>query len=206
MKSTFFLSTVAGSLCWASALAAQVAVEQAPAPLAPPANGVAPAQVAPVPATPVVPTPGGERRAVRREERRIDRNDPNGTLAPAIQGNGTVRAVPNNAIPNNNLGAGAAVAGGATVGGGAAIPASPERWRYSNQNGQWWYYTPSNSWVIWNGNSWDPYTEGGNMVAPAAPTAPANGAYTSNYRGPNRAYSYGNQPYRRGWFGRRYYY
>ena len=185
MKSTFFLSTIAGSLCWTSALAAQVAVEKAPDPVAPPANATAPAQVVPVPATPVVPTPGGERRAVRREERRIDRNDPNGTLAPAVQGNGTVRAVPNN---------------------GTAMPASPERWRYSNQNGQWWYYTPSNSWVIWNGNSWDPYVAGGNMVAPAIPTAPANGAYTSNYRGPARAYSYGNQPYRRGWFGRRYYY
>ena len=179
MKSTCLLSTVAALLCGVSSLAAQVAVEKVPDPVPAPANTVTPA-----PAVPVAPTPGGERRAVRREERRIDRNDPNGTLAPAVQPNGTVTAAPN-----------------AAAGARTAIPAAPENWRYRNQNGQWWYYTPSNSWMIWNGNAWGPYTPGGDVVAPAVPS---NGAYTTYYRAPNQT-NYGRS-YRRGWFGRRYYY
>jgi hypothetical protein len=50
--------------------------------------------VAPAPAVPVAPTPGGERRAVRREDRRIDRNDPAGTLRPTVRPNGIVTATP----------------------------------------------------------------------------------------------------------------
>ena len=182
MKTTVLFSSLAALLCWASTLTAQVPVEKVPDPVLPPANTVTPA-----PATPVAPTPGGERRAIRREDRRIDRNDPNGTLAPAIQPNGTVTATPNT--------------GGAIA--TTPMPASPEQWRYRNQNGQWLYYTPSNTWMSWNGTTWGAYTPGPGVVAPVAPTAPANGAYTTNYRGPNQ--NYNARPYRRGWFGRRYY-
>ncbi|HEY2414730.1 MAG TPA: hypothetical protein VGI40_20970 [Pirellulaceae bacterium] len=30
-------------------------------------------------------------------------------------------------------------------------------WRYRQHNGQWWYWMPSNRWVIWTGNAWTPY-------------------------------------------------
>jgi hypothetical protein len=106
MRPIVLFSTLAALFCWASTLTAQVPVEKVPDPVLPPVNTVTPA-----PATPVAPTPGGERRAIRREERRIDRNDPNGTLAPTVQPNGTVAATPN---------------------AGGAMPASPEQWLYRN--------------------------------------------------------------------------
>lgn len=33
----------------------------------------------------------------------------------------------------------------------------PNRWRFVLQNGEWWYWLPSNSWVIWRENRWMPY-------------------------------------------------
>jgi hypothetical protein len=101
-----------------------------------------PGQVVPAvpPAAPVAPTAGGERRAIQREERRIDRNDPNANLAPIVQPDGAVTTVPN--VPSN-------------VG-----------------------------------------------VPPSA--IPYNGGYTTRYRGTNRTYY--ARPYRRGLFGRRFYY
>ena len=33
----------------------------------------------------------------------------------------------------------------------------PNRWRYTYQNGEWWYWLPSNSWVYWRENQWMPY-------------------------------------------------
>ena len=62
MKTTVLFSSLAALLCWTSALMGQVPVEKVPDPVLPPANTVTPA-----PATPVAPTPGGERRAIRRE-------------------------------------------------------------------------------------------------------------------------------------------
>jgi hypothetical protein len=108
-------------------LQAQVAPRNVPDAALLPENAVVPA-----PATHAVPTPGGERLAIRREEGRVDRNVPSGNLAPAVQPNGKETATPKAtyATPNTPL------------------PALPEQWRYRHQNGQWWYYTPSNAWVI----------------------------------------------------------
>ena len=30
-------------------------------------------------------------------------------------------------------------------------------WRYKHHNGTWWYWLPSNRWVIWSNNSWVDY-------------------------------------------------
>ncbi len=185
MKSALILSAVALLVYWTTALNAQVAVETVPNPVAPAANAQTP-----VPAAPVLPTPGGERRAIRREERRIDRNDPNGTLAPTVQFDGRVTATPNYSPSSPTATAP-----------GTPMPASPEQWRYRQQNGQWWYYTPASTWLVWNGNSWGAY---GPSAGISAPAAPSNGGYTTYYRAPNQPY-YG-RPYRRGFLGGRYYY
>jgi hypothetical protein len=178
MKSAPFFLTAAAVLCWMTVLQAQVAPKNVPDAALPLDNAVVPA-----PATPAVPTPGGERRAIQREQRRIDRNDPSGNQAPAVQPNGKVTVSPyaTDATPNMQF------------------PASPDQWRYRNQNGQWWYYTPSNAWMIWDGNRWVANTPNAGNVAPPVPS---NGAYTTYYRAPNQTY-YG-RPYRRGLFGRRY--
>lgn len=37
--------------------------------------------------------------------------------------------------------------------------ASPpgESWRYRRHNGQWWYWLPSEKWVVWTGDRWTAY-------------------------------------------------
>jgi hypothetical protein len=41
----------------------------------------------------------------------------------------------------------------------AAGSRAPESngWRYRKHNGQWWYWLPSNHWVVWVGDKWVPY-------------------------------------------------
>ncbi|HEX4146877.1 MAG TPA: hypothetical protein VHY91_25495 [Pirellulales bacterium] len=34
------------------------------------------------------------------------------------------------------------------------MAARPDAARYYWQNGQWWYYTPQNTWLRWNGAIW----------------------------------------------------
>jgi hypothetical protein len=33
-------------------------------------------------------------------------------------------------------------------------PTADETWRYRKHNGKWWYWLPSNRWVVWNGREW----------------------------------------------------
>ncbi len=49
----------------------------------------------------------------------------------------------------------------------------PNRWRYSYQNGEWWYWQPDNSWMYWRNNQWMPYNAGTYLP----------NAYTTGYRG-----------------------
>jgi hypothetical protein len=190
MKKTICLITLAALFFSVAPLYAQVVVE--------PADGNI--------AAPAAPTPGGERRAIRREDRRIDRNDPTGTLAPTVNPNGTVTATPN----------AAALVPGPAVGVNANARVAPETWRYRYQGGQWLYYTPQNNWMVYSGNGWNAYTANANMVPPVAPQtvvtpAPAvrsysyptysNGYYSNGYYNDG----YNNGYYRRGLFGRRRY-
>ncbi len=32
-------------------------------------------------------------------------------------------------------------------------------WRYRWHEGQWWYWTTQNSWLVWNGSAWVPYAQ-----------------------------------------------
>lgn len=52
--------------------------------------------------------------------------------------------------------------------------------RYRRHNGRWWYWLPSNRWVVWQNNAWTPYQPG--MFA----TDPSVAAT----RAPVRRYSY----------------
>ncbi len=47
-------------------------------------------------------------------------------------------------------------AAAATAADRAPAPAG-EQWRYRRHNGNWWYYQPDKSWVVWSGNAWVPY-------------------------------------------------
>jgi len=55
----------------------------------------------------------------------------------------------------------------------AGYGTDPDSWRYVHNGDQWWYYTPQNSWMSYETNSWQPYQ------------ARTNGAarYTTGYRG-----------------------
>jgi hypothetical protein len=66
----------------------------------------------------------------------------------------------------------------------------PDDWRYKYHNGRWWYYQPSNSWVIWNGNTWIPHSQ--------------FREYRTGYRGYYRGPGYDGRYYNRGYDGRYY--
>lgn len=36
----------------------------------------------------------------------------------------------------------------------AGISADDNRWRYRQHDGHWWYWLPSNRWVVWSDGSW----------------------------------------------------
>lgn len=36
----------------------------------------------------------------------------------------------------------------------AEIAARPDAFRYYWHNGTWWYFTPQNAWLRWNGSAW----------------------------------------------------
>ena len=36
----------------------------------------------------------------------------------------------------------------------AAANAQGERWRFQQHQGSWWYWTPSNTWVVYSGSRW----------------------------------------------------
>ena len=37
---------------------------------------------------------------------------------------------------------------------GAAPATNDEHWRFKRHNGQWWYWLPSEKWVVWSGQEW----------------------------------------------------
>src|ERR1051325_7180905 len=85
-------------------------------------------------------------------------------------------------------------------------PVRNDQWRYRYYRGRWWYWLPSQRWVIWTGYAWVPYYP--NSYA----TYYSNPYPTYNY---SRPYYYGDgyrydRPYRGyryydGRYNRRYY-
>lgn len=47
------------------------------------------------------------------------------------------------------------------------IEARPDAWRYRWHQGYWWYYTPQQTWLVYQNNAWKPF-----IVPPPAPVAP----------------------------------
>ena len=41
---------------------------------------------------------------------------------------------------------------------GAPQTEAGQSWRYKRHEGLWWYWLPSEKWVIWNGGAWVPYS------------------------------------------------
>jgi plastocyanin len=57
--------------------------------------------------------------------------------------------------------------------------AGADRWRMRYYNGEWWYYTPQNSWVYYRDNRWSPYDRGTfRAIAPRRYATGYRGTYT----------------------------
>ena len=69
-----------------------------------------------------------------------------------------------------------------------------DRWRYKWHNGQWWYWLPSERWVIWVDDRWEDYL-------PPAPAAVTTYSYPRQtyYRVPTQTYY--SYPYRSSYRG-----
>jgi hypothetical protein len=69
-----------------------------------------------------------------------------GSAPPAAGFQGTLPPNPEAPAP---IVAGTNVAGNAIV-----AQADPNAWRYKQQNGVWWYYTPRNQWLTYTNGAW----------------------------------------------------
>ena len=57
-------------------------------------------------------------------------------------------------------------------------------WRYKHHNGTWWYWLPSNRWVVWSNNSWidyDPATYATQVYRAPTYYGYGGGGYGSRY-------------------------
>ncbi len=63
----------------------------------------------------------------------------------------------------------------------------PEQWRYRQDNGHWWYWTPDNRWMWYNGTQWTYYDQ----PSAGATTTYQSAPYTTNYGSYDYAPSYG---------------
>jgi len=66
------------------------------------------------------------------------------------------------------------------------------RWRFTQRNGQWWYYSPQNQWMVRENDQWQAYDD---SYQPLAGGNAGQGEYRSGYRGdmPNQGQGMQNQ-------------
>ncbi len=73
-----------------------------------------------------------------------------------------------------------------------------ESWRYRKHDGKWWYWLPSNRWVVWDGNRWvdrKPRHEvAGGTAVPRRSYSYSPGAQSSRW-GARRYDGFGNLQY-----------
>ena len=60
----------------------------------------------------------------------------------------------------------------------AVDPTADNAWRYKHQNGEWWYYTPDEKWLVHRNGQWVSFTA---TVSPGTgPSGPATGTLNNN--------------------------
>jgi hypothetical protein len=67
-------------------------------------------------------------------------------------------------------------------------PNNPDRWRYVNHNGGWWYYTPTKQWMYWSEGRWVQYVRAAYSTAPQ-PAPPPTAAPAAVYVQPPVVYA-----------------
>ena len=77
-----------------------------------------------------------------------------------------------------------------------------DTWRYRQHRGLWWYWLPSEKWVIWSGGKWVPYDPArfAELQAMRPGRTTSHNGSTSGYPelgkwGPVRYNSYGQREY-----------
>lgn len=77
------------------------------------------------------------------------------------------------------------------------ISPNAERWRYSFQNGHWWYLTPQRKWLYWSEGRWVDYLPPGRSNTPPyiQPPVPQRSTVRRRwFNGPYNAYRYNATP------------
>lgn len=77
---------------------------------------------------------------------------------------------------------------GATL--SAADQARDARWRFNRHNGEWWYYSPQNSWMYHRNGQWNQFSQDSFQ-----PNSQFGGQYASGYRGVEGDMGYADQGY-----------
>jgi hypothetical protein len=71
-----------------------------------------------------------------------------------------------------------------------------ESWRYRRHNGQWWYWMPSEKWLVWTGDRWTAYKAQAYSAHRAArPQRSSSYPADQGNWGPVRYNSYGQPQY-----------
>jgi hypothetical protein len=75
-----------------------------------------------------------------------------------------------------------------------------DQWRFVWHNGYWWYWTPANSWMVWNANQWTPYDQfvanwNQNFGQGGSPYQTAYGSYGRQFQGQPYSSGYGSYGY-----------
>src|SRR5262249_55426736 len=97
---------------------------------------------------------------------------------PVIREEGHGLHVPPKDIPHE---------GGVSIFGGKEH--RPDEWRYRHENGGWWYWSPANHWLFYDGGSWVEYSGGDASVAVGVP-APVPVATDPNFSWYNNQWWY----------------
>jgi hypothetical protein len=59
---------------------------------------------------------------------------------------------------------------------------TPEAWRYTFHNGEWWYWLPADRWVYWRDSQWNDYNPK-RFVSPSPATVVATGRMSADNGG-----------------------
>lgn len=76
-------------------------------------------------------------------------------------------------------------------------------WRCVWHGGQWWYWTPQNSWLVWSGSTWvpyeQPYRSATATMSQPMPYSTGYGSYEAQYPGTTPQPTYSGNAYQPGY-------